>query len=300
MSDRHLFLLSPYSLPTDHPLMLADADMAAWLNAYLALWHPAALAGASEPPKAVSQYEHEQPKANHLYALPDSPPLYLPDDWSMRAVDGGAAAFMATQEREGTLVALRQALSAFQPSPEQTARLELPNAIVQPFLAIGFGYLIVEHLFDAMQHERVLSQGDFWQDIQKAVAALATPNPDTYRDHLQKAANLLQSAREILYPVGIHLLDIVLLDERKLDATLPKSFGGSHPLNLIASGAVLERIRAEFPQRFDELRQRTADSSGTPTLEICSGAYQEREETLLPAESQLWSLRQGPATAREL
>ncbi|HEV3146852.1 MAG TPA: hypothetical protein VGZ47_23395 [Gemmataceae bacterium] len=300
MSERYLFLLSPYTLPTDHPLMLADADMAAWLNGYLALWHPAALAGASEPPKAVSQYEHEQPKAHHIYALPDSPPLYLADDWSGRATNAEACAFTATQEREGTLTALHQSLASFQSSAEQSSRLELPAEIVRPFLAIGFGYLMIEHLFDSMQHERVLAQGDFWQEVQKAATALATPQPQSFRDHLQKAANLLQSAREILYPVGIHLLDIVLPDERKLGTTMPKTFSGSHPLNLIASGGTLERIREEFPNRFEELRQRISDSGGTPALEICLGAYRERADTVLPAESQLWSMRQGPATAREL
>src|SRR5262249_15701981 len=245
-------------------------------------------------------YEHEQPKAHHIYALPDSPPLYLPDDWLHRAADTGACAFTATQVRDGTLSALRQALTSFEPSADQSARLGVPVGGGRPFLAIRFGYIMVEHLFDSMQHERVLSQGDFWQEIQKAVAALVAPQSESFRDHLQKAANLLQSAREILYPVGIHLLDIVLPDERKLEATLPETFPASHPVNLIASGAMLERIRDQLPERFEELRRRFSDAGGTPTLELCLGAYREREDTVLPTESQLWNLRQGPATAREL
>src|SRR5262249_1015776 len=242
----------------------------------------------------------EQPKAHHIYALPDSPPLYLPDDWPHRAANAGACAFTATQERDGTLSALRQELASFEPSIEQSARLDLPVEVVRPFVAVGFGYFMVEHLFDSMQHERVLAQGDFWQEIQKAVAALSTPQKESFRDHLQKAANLLQSAREILYPVGIHLLDILLPDERKLEATLPKALPVAHPVNLITSGAMLERICNEFPDRFEELRRHFSDAGGTPALEICLGAYHEREDTLLPSESQLCNLRQGLATAREL
>src|SRR6266568_7746495 len=67
MSTRRAFLLSPYALPTDHPMMLTEPEMAAWWNGYLALWHPAVLAGLSEPPKQASQYDHENPQAEHVY-----------------------------------------------------------------------------------------------------------------------------------------------------------------------------------------------------------------------------------------
>ena len=52
MTDRQIHLLSPYRLPTSYPLQLTGDEAAAWLNGYLALWHPAALAGAAQPPQA--------------------------------------------------------------------------------------------------------------------------------------------------------------------------------------------------------------------------------------------------------
>ena len=58
--------------------------MAAWLNGYTALWHPGVLWQAKGPPRCESQYDHEQPLAGCIYALPESPQLYMPDDWPER------------------------------------------------------------------------------------------------------------------------------------------------------------------------------------------------------------------------
>src|SRR5207237_768835 len=77
MNARELVLLSPYRLPAQHPLTLANDDMAAWLNGYSALWHPAALRRASGPPRVDSPYDHENPRAGHIYAVPESPPAFL-------------------------------------------------------------------------------------------------------------------------------------------------------------------------------------------------------------------------------
>src|SRR4051794_37871175 len=108
---RELILLSPYTPPTHHPLMLGAGDTACWLNAWSALWHPAALAGATGPPRYASPYDHETPAAGHLYALPESPALYLPGDWDDRVHEAGAASFRATDDRGETLANLREALA---------------------------------------------------------------------------------------------------------------------------------------------------------------------------------------------
>src|SRR6516164_7757242 len=99
MSARELILLSPYRPPTQGTLYLGDEEVAAFLNGYAALWHPAALAGASGPPRVSSPYDHEQPSAGHIYAVPDQPPTMLPDDWEDRARATGAAVFTATADR---------------------------------------------------------------------------------------------------------------------------------------------------------------------------------------------------------
>src|SRR6266852_3226705 len=99
MSTRELILLSPYRFPTQNALYIGDDDVAAFLNGYSALWHPAAANGAAAPPRVASPYDYEQPSAGHLYAVPQTPTPMLPDDWATRVTDGGAAFFHATPDR---------------------------------------------------------------------------------------------------------------------------------------------------------------------------------------------------------
>src|SRR5205807_7289906 len=112
MSARELILLSPYRLPAQNPLMLGEADVACFLNALTALWHPAALRGASAPPQIASPYDHEQPVQGHLYAVAETPPLALPDDWDERVRQAGAIAFRAAADRTTTLANLQEAIRA--------------------------------------------------------------------------------------------------------------------------------------------------------------------------------------------
>src|SRR6202167_677529 len=110
MSTRDLILLSPYRLPTQNALYLSDDDVAAFLNGATALWHPAALLGSTAPPRVASTYDHDQPSAGHLYAVPSQPTPMLPDDWKVRVKDAGAIAFESTPSRDETLANLRDAL----------------------------------------------------------------------------------------------------------------------------------------------------------------------------------------------
>jgi hypothetical protein len=303
MDPRQLILLSPYQVPAQNSLMLAAEDVGAFLNGYIALWHPAALAGAAEPPRVGSPYDYEQPTAGHVYAVPESPPLILPDDWDQRVHDAGAVAFRATADRAATLANLALALGGASASGEQPPQSHSPLAPhgapptqVKAFFGIGFGYMHVLALFQAMEHDNLLATGEFWQDVQSAAAALNDPEPNAYRRHLQSAADKLLAAREVLYPASIHLLDLFLLGEEHLEEALQSALGQGTAVNVVASTALLEKIGRELPGQLDKLRERVAGEN----LDVCGGCYLEREDALLPVESQLWNLRKGLALAREL
>src|SRR5438270_377282 len=138
MNPHELILLSPYRVPGQSSLMIGNEDVGAFLNGYTALWHPAVALGASAPPRIGSPYDYEQPAANHVYAVPDSPPLFLPDDWDQRVRDAGAVAFRCTLDRETTLGNLRAALRA---RGERADLLDLPADRVAPFFGLGFGHM---------------------------------------------------------------------------------------------------------------------------------------------------------------
>src|SRR5437016_6262863 len=172
MNDRKLILLTPYPLPGQHPLTLGNEDMASWLNAYSALWHPALLWGATGPPVVSAPYDYEQPQAGQVFAVPESPPLMMPDDWDQRVQTAGALAFRATTDRTGTLANVKAMLEALPPDESgATAKLlALSPDDVAPFFGIGLGFLLGATVCEAMEHENLLEVAAFWQEVQQAIA----------------------------------------------------------------------------------------------------------------------------------
>jgi hypothetical protein len=310
MSQRQLFLLSPYRLPTHHQILLNEEEMAAWLNGFICLWHPAVILGAKEPPKIDSSYDHEMPSAGQAFAIPTAPPLFQPDDWPYRVLNAGAIRFETTSDRSATLAnlvaAVREAISGDVEdakkefgTPEIQSLLQLSTEKLAPFFGLGFGYMMIESLFDAMEHEHLLAVEEFWNDIQQAIGALLRSDEGECHNHLQQAAGRLLSAREVLYPIAVHVLDIAMWDEKRLDAPLPSSFAQGFPLNIIANGQLLERFAAEFPERAAALKEKLHSDNHPPLLQICGGQYREREDTLLSFESQMWNFRKGKESGKQ-
>src|SRR5438552_3385535 len=120
MNTRELFLLSPYKFPAQNAVMLANDEVASFLNGHAALWHPAAIAGAAAPPCIASPYDHEQPSVGQIFAVPESPPLVLPDDWEDRVKNAGAAMFRATPDRQATFNNLLAAVRTLPGDSRQT------------------------------------------------------------------------------------------------------------------------------------------------------------------------------------
>ena len=76
-----------------------------------------------------------------------------------------------------------------------------------------------------------------------------------YRQTVEEAAAAkLLSAREVLYSVNIHLLDVWHLTEDRLDAPPPAALAAGTPLNLMATGRTLERLAEQHPERVAELQ----------------------------------------------
>src|SRR4051812_49026013 len=253
-APRELILLTPFRVPAQSALYLGNEDVACFLNGYVALWHPALLILAGGPPRISSPYDHEQPTARHLYAVPENPPLILPDDWNDRVRLAGAVAFRAGTDRAATLTNLQEALRPLLESEASSAEAEvaerarralpllaLPVERVAPSFGLGFGYVHVEALFEAMDHQNLLDTPELWQEVQQAAAALVQEGgEETCRTLLTAAASRLLTAREVLYPVTVHLLDLHLLTDQNLDQPFPASFDKEIPLNLLSCAARLE------------------------------------------------------------
>jgi hypothetical protein len=283
MMSRELILLSPYRLPTHHTLMLNADEVETLLNGYLVLWHPAALRGATAPPRLASPYDYEQPVGGHVYAVPETPPLFLPEDWEQRVAQAGAKFFRVTANREETLANLLAAVGAAAGDPARAA----------PFYGIGLGYLVLDALFEAMDHLNQLALTDFWQDVTRAVEAT---DAEPCQQALEAAAHRLREAREIVYPNNVFLVDLALLDELPPDGPLPSALDTGGAINLLASVSWLERLATANPPALERIRAGVQ----AEWVEVCSGPYEDRDDALLPVESQLWNLRHGLETYRAL
>lgn len=294
MTTRELILLSPYRWPTQSALYLGDDDVATFLHGYRALWHPAAVQGAIGPPRWASPYDHEQPRPGFLYAVPTTPPLFLPDDWEDRVRAAGAIAFQATPDAAATLDNLKNALRGqADTSGSSETLLQLDDGIGALFHGVGLGFACVESLFEAMSHDNLLDPVAFWTEVQAAVAALLGSDPAQARCMLQQAADRLMAAREVLYPVAMHVVDLWLPDDQWAAARWPAAVDEGLPLNVVACAALLERLPSELLAR---LREKV----GADLVEVCGGPYLEREDALLSLESQLWNLLKGQAIYTDL
>lgn len=294
MTDRQLHLLSPYRLPTSYPLQLTGDEAAAWLNGYLALWHPVALAGAAQPPQVSNTYDHDTPGPGFVYSVPQGPHLYQPDDWADRVKAANAAAFHATADRAETVANL---LAATGDLGNDSATFQVPPEVVRLFAGLGYGYVLVDSLYEAMDHERLLDAAGFWADVTAAVEAAR--RGEDVRPALTAAAEKLQTAREQLHSGSVYWLDWASVDPNNLTAPWPESLAAGVPLTLLASGETLERLVEEAPERFAELKAKVIPDL-PPSVDLCCGSYRDREDALLPFESQLWNLRKARQTVKGL
>ena len=297
MSHRESHLLSPYRPPTSYPVSLNPEEASVWLNGYFALWHPAALAGRAKPPQASSSYDHDTPVEGHLYCVPTGPHLYQPDDWASRVKDSGAAMFSATPNDNETATNLKTALESLGTDPALLAILE---EVVRLFTGLGFGYLLVESLFDAMDHEHLLDADGFWMDVQSAVTAATGPDALTaVRSAMTPAIEKLRSAREALNSNSLKLVDLAMPKRATLGSAWPASLASGLPLAVIASGELLEELAEKHPERFAELKSKFVPDLPS-TVDICCGAYHERDDALLPNESQFWNFAKARESVRKL
>ncbi len=297
MNPRSAVLLSPYRPPTSYPVSLNPEEAEAWLNGYFALWHPAVLATVGRPPVAASTYDHDVPQATHLYVVPTGPTLYQPADWGEQVAAANGAAFKATSDRAETTANLHAAVREFADrNPECAAdKLSTPDEVVRLFEAVGFGYLLVEALFDAASHDRMLDDAGFWADV----TAAATADTGDMRKHLKEAVEKLTAARRVLNTNDVKLIDLFLPTAEPTGSPWPASLSAGLPLSVLAPAEWLEQLAERHPERFAELKAKILPDLPS-VVDLCVGAYRERDDAVLPAESQWWNLRAGRAAVKTL
>ena len=273
-------------LLTRQPLAASEAkftsdEMAGTLNGLMELWQPALMPHWLRPPEPDLAQNHVEPQSEHYYVLPKSMPLGLAEDWADRARRAGSLVVTAEVDRSATRRALLQAIDIMAPMDAYPS-----------FYGLGFGYLILGQLADAMGHGNALDTEQFLSTVQDAAAHEAD---DDGNQKLAAAAELLRAARDVLYPSTLYLLDLALLDAWPEDSLL-QSLDLGLPFNVIASGEGLTRWQQSRPNDLARLKERI--DSGQ--VELCGGHFRECPEVLLPAEDRFANVRQGWQSIKQL
>ncbi len=187
MSDRQRLLLSPYRLPTHHQVYLNEDEMAAWLNGYTVLWHPALLLGGEQAPEGRfglrPRAADGRPGLCHArFAAAVLARRLAGPGAGRRGAEAPRATRTATRRSAAMIEAVREAGQTDEGrdhfgSPDQLALLDLPIEKVRPFVGLGFGYLIVDSLFEAMDHEQLLDVAGLLERRART-ASLALLKPD--------------------------------------------------------------------------------------------------------------------------
>lgn len=279
MMPPRLVMLSPYRMPAHHALMLGEDDTTAWFFAYRALWHPALLAAAQSLPLMDEAADHSQPQENTLYALPVTPPPYLQENWDQLVRQCGSAVFRTGPTWQHTIAKLVEAWKLL----TGDENLNVDDEPARPFFALGFGHAVLDTLFEAMEHDRVLDLDGFTSDV------LAAARGEERPVRLKSAAEKLAAARDALYPVAIHLIDVAFLGT----GTLPIARRGDTPLSVVVTAQTSQNAPAE---ELLQLRSRLSNN----TIELCGGIEQDRPDAVLSMESQLWNLKRGQQRIQEL
>jgi hypothetical protein len=151
-----------------------------------------------------------------------------------------------------------------------------------------------------MDHEHLLDADGFWMDVQAAVSAATGPEAMTaVRAAMQPAIEKLRSAREALNSNSLKLVDLAMPTRASLGAPWPASLTAGLPLGLIASGELLEELAEQHGERFAELKAKFVPDLPS-SVDICCGAYHERDDALFPIESQFWNFAKARDTVRKL
>ena len=203
---------------------------------------------------------------------------------------------MAPSDRAETVANL---LTALKEAGEPVPLLDAPEEIVRAFRGLGFGYLVLDNLYEAADHVRLLDAGAFWADVSAAIEAAGRNDPE-YRIHLKAAAEKLLQAREQIHSQTMHWLDFVQIDPKNLCgrvARVPEEWLAGLRRGI---GRGLRATRRSKPPSAS-LNSRAKFPAELPSsVDLCCGAYRERADALLPLESQWWNLLAAQQTTKRL
>jgi alpha-mannosidase len=283
MQIEELVVLLPCHSLEDFPVHHEGAEAEGLLAAWSGLWHPSLIVAAGGVPVWFRADAPPENLRNRLIVVPQVCDSLLLPGWPTRAKTEGAVLLRKLPKRPELVAAALALLESLPPTPAED--------LVADFYALGTAYLLVELLTRQMRYMSNLDETRLFAAAKEGAAAAVEGRDDDARQHLKNAFEALYEGRERFYPVDNYLVDLTLTAETTIGPSLRRELAGDTPLNLLLTGALLERIAEREPESLSALRH----AVDRRVASVVGGEYDDRDLTLLSPEVALAELRRGLA-----
>jgi alpha-mannosidase len=170
--------------------------------------------------------------------------------------------------------------------------------LADDFLALGYAYWQVRLMTSQLRYSSHLESDQFWASVSAAALEFGREAWAECRANLQSAFDLLLQERNRYFPVDALLVDLVLTAPSTLGRLLESAVKSPHPINVLLTGDLLQKIADDRPDLIEILRRRVTRSPNSPEpgmapLEVIGGSAGEPLLPVISLESIVRDFRHG-------
>lgn len=288
MKYQELLILLPCHSLEDFPTYHEGDDADSLLACWTAMWHPSLLASAGTKPSWARVDAPPAEIANRLLVVPTVAASQMPTGFAQRAKEEGATLVRRLVKRSEIVAAAL--------APLDGGDGGVPSDLASDFLALGYCYLQIQLLTRQMRYSSNLDELHFQNQVIAGARAAVAGDEPLAREKLTACFDMLAEERNHYYPVEAFVLDMTLVADTTIGASLRSELTGTERHNLVISGSTLERMARQEPATLEALAN--AVSQGRAAL--LGGEIVERRWPLMGHESFAAELARGAELYRTL
>jgi alpha-mannosidase len=286
MVYQELLILLPCHSLEDFPTHHEGDDAANLLASWSVLWHPQLITAAQKAPVWGRVDDAPHDVSHKLIAIPNIAKERLPTGFVQRAKEAGAILLRNHTQRAPLLVA------ALEPLGGETVQADL----AADFMALGYAYLQIQLLTRQMRYSSNLDETYFNEQLLLAANACVAGDEPASRERLGACFSLLAEERDRYYPVEAHIIDLTMVAESTLGASLRSELASTAPNNLLLNAELLEKLAMQEPVTLNLLKQAWSEQR----VSLLGGEMGETRFPLLALEDVRRSLAVGGETYERL
>ena len=253
MKFDEVIVLLPCQSLEEFPSHLQGADAEGLLAGWSAIWHPALLAATGRLP-TWRKAEAAETMAGKLIVVPAAAERVMAEGMVARAQAEGGHLIRGLHRRPEIVAALLAALGEVghgeTAAQQLVAHANVAPQLVDDFLALGTCYLYGELLSRRMRYSSTVDESRLQTHALAAATAAVANDVEAARRELALAFAVLVEGRGRYYPVDASLVDLTLVANTTLGASLRKELANAtaaQPINLMISADVLGEMAQREP-----------------------------------------------------